>query len=185
MPFWRELRRRSVFKVGAAYAIVGWLLMQVAAVAFTALKLPEWTVTFVTALIVLGFPVALLLAWAYEVTPEGVQRTQDIPLAQGVAQLNGSRINYFVTALLVVAVAVMAVNQYLPGGIASRKDDAVETPAAAANAVSFVMHAPEKSRFSLAQADPNPALSSDGRRTITPDSGRPAPMRIGFSPARA
>ncbi len=65
---WGELKRRNVVKVAVAYAIVGWLLVQVADTFFPALQLPEWTITFVAALLLLGFPVALLLSWAYELT---------------------------------------------------------------------------------------------------------------------
>jgi hypothetical protein len=65
MPsFWGELRRRNVFKVMVAYAIVGWLLIEMSATVFPALKLPEWTVTFVTALVLISFPIILIGAWA-------------------------------------------------------------------------------------------------------------------------
>ena len=68
-----ELQRRSVFKVGAAYLVVGWLLIQVAATVTPQLSLPEWAPRLITLLVLLGFPVALLLAWAFEMTPEGVK----------------------------------------------------------------------------------------------------------------
>ena len=65
---------RNVFRVAGGYLVVGWILMQVADTFFPALNLPEWTTTLVAALLVLGFPVAVLLAWAFELTPEGVKR---------------------------------------------------------------------------------------------------------------
>ena len=133
MSFWRELRRRNIFKVGAAYAIVGWLLMQVASVGFVALKLPAWTVTFVTAIVVIGLPIALLLAWAYEVTPEGIKRTKDIPLAQSVSELKGQRLNYLVTGLLVIAVGFMAIHDYLPGLLGHTARTAAAMPGAPAS----------------------------------------------------
>jgi TolB-like protein/Tfp pilus assembly protein PilF len=70
--FFGELKRRNVVKVGAAYAVVAWLVIQAADIVFPALQLPEWTVTFVTVLLLLGFPIALVLAWAYELGPQGV-----------------------------------------------------------------------------------------------------------------
>lgn len=70
-----ELKRRHVLRVGFAYGIVGWFLIQVAETTLPALALPPWTVTFVVALVLLGAPMALALAWAYDVTPAGVQRT--------------------------------------------------------------------------------------------------------------
>ena len=68
-----QLRKRKVFKVAAGYAVVGWLAMQVADVMFPALGLPIWTVTLAAALLIVGFPVALTLAWLFQVTPEGIR----------------------------------------------------------------------------------------------------------------
>ncbi|MEL6548226.1 MAG: adenylyl cyclase, partial [Myxococcota bacterium] len=70
-----ELRRRNVFRVAGLYLVVSWLLLQLAAFLEDALKLPDWFDGMVTALVLLGFPVALILAWAFELTPDGVRRT--------------------------------------------------------------------------------------------------------------
>ena len=67
MAWLAELRKRKVFRVAAAYAVVAWLLVQVAAVVLPALNLPPWTVTFTTVLLLLGFPVALVLAWSFDI----------------------------------------------------------------------------------------------------------------------
>ncbi|GAG19838.1 unnamed protein product, partial [marine sediment metagenome] len=75
--FLRELRRRKVFQVAVVYAIVGWLLIQVAETIFPRLHLPDWSVTLVIVLVFIGFPIALIVAWALELTPEGVKRTED------------------------------------------------------------------------------------------------------------
>lgn len=75
-PFLAELRRRRVFKVVAVYAIIAWLVIQVAATVFPYLLIPGWAVRLVIALSILGLPVAIVLAWAYELTPDGVQRTE-------------------------------------------------------------------------------------------------------------
>jgi len=74
LSFFEELKRRNVFKVTIIYVIVGWVLLQVADVLFSALNLPGWTVTLVAGLLIIGFPVALIFAWAFELTPEGVRR---------------------------------------------------------------------------------------------------------------
>jgi TolB-like protein len=113
MSFWGELRRRNVVKVAVGYAIVAWLLVQIADTFFPALQLPEWTVTFVAAVLVLGFPVALLLSWAYELTPDGIKRTKEVPLAESITQLTSQKLNYIVTGLLVLAVAFMAADNYV------------------------------------------------------------------------
>jgi adenylate cyclase len=71
-----ELRRRHVFRVAVAYAVVGWLVMEVASTTFPYLRLPDWMVTAVIAMVLVGLPLALVLAWAFELTPEGVRRTE-------------------------------------------------------------------------------------------------------------
>src|SRR5437867_6893155 len=76
--FFAELKRRNVYKVAVAYAIVGWLLVPVATQVFPFLEIPNWVVRLVIALIVIGFPVALVIAWAFETTPEGIKRIEGV-----------------------------------------------------------------------------------------------------------
>src|SRR6266480_6986839 len=76
--FFAELKRRNVYKVAVAYAIVGWLLVQVATQVFPFLEIPNWVVRLVIALVMIGFPIALVIAWAFEATPEGIKRTEDV-----------------------------------------------------------------------------------------------------------
>jgi TolB-like protein len=103
-----ELQRRSVFRVGAAYAVIGWIVAQVANVFFPALHLPEWTVTFVVVLLILGFPLALFLAWAYEITPEGIRR--EVPATAAPASAThdptARKLDWLVIALLLVAIGL-------------------------------------------------------------------------------
>src|SRR5690349_24336721 len=72
-----EMRRRNVYKVAATYAFMAWMLIQAATQVFPFLELPNWCVRLGILLLLLGFPVALILAWAYELTPEGIKRTID------------------------------------------------------------------------------------------------------------
>ena len=74
--FFAELRRRNVYKVAIAYAVVAWLLMQIATQVFPFLEIPNWAIRLVIMLIVIGFPIALVIAWAFELTPEGLKRTE-------------------------------------------------------------------------------------------------------------
>jgi adenylate cyclase len=74
--FFAELKRRNVYKVAVAYAIVGWLLVQVATQVFPFLEIPNWVVRLVIVLVAIGFPIALVIAWAFEMTPEGIKRTE-------------------------------------------------------------------------------------------------------------
>ena len=83
--FFAELKRRKVYKVGIAYAVVAWLLMQVASQIFPFFEIPNWAVRLVVLLLVIGFPVALILAWAFELTPEGIKRAEDVDLSKPIA----------------------------------------------------------------------------------------------------
>ncbi len=74
--FFAELKRRNVYKVAVAYAVVGWLLVQIATQVFPFFEIPNWAVRLVVLAIAIGFPIALVIAWAFELTPEGIKRTE-------------------------------------------------------------------------------------------------------------
>src|SRR6266567_7743747 len=74
--FFAELKRRNVYKVAIAYAVVAWLLIQIATQTFPFFEIPNWMVRAVIVLLLLGFPIALVIAWALEVTPEGLKRAE-------------------------------------------------------------------------------------------------------------
>jgi len=80
--FFAELRRRNVYKVAIAYGVVAWLLMQIASQIFPFFEIPNWAVRLVVLLLIIGFPIALILAWAFELTPEGIKRTEDTDAAR-------------------------------------------------------------------------------------------------------
>ena len=75
--FFAELKRRNVYKVAVGYAVVGWLLIQVATQVFPFFEIPNWGVRLIVLLIVVGFPIALVIAWAFELTPGGIKRTEE------------------------------------------------------------------------------------------------------------
>src|SRR6202011_3252899 len=79
--FFGELKRRNVYKVAVAYAVVSWLLIQIATQVFPFFEIPSWAVRLVVLAIVIGFPIALVIAWAFELTPQGLKRTEDVDLA--------------------------------------------------------------------------------------------------------
>src|SRR6187399_2230973 len=76
--FFAELKRRNVYKVAVAYLVVGWLLIQIATQVFPFFEIPNWAVRMTVLLIVIGFPIALVIAWAFELTPEGLKRTEAV-----------------------------------------------------------------------------------------------------------
>ena len=76
--FFAELKRRNVYKVAVAYAVVGWLLIQVTTQVFPIFEIPNWALRLIVLAIIVGFPIALVMAWAFELTPEGLKRTEDV-----------------------------------------------------------------------------------------------------------
>ena len=105
---WAELRRRNVVKVAVAYAIVGWLLVEVASVVLPTFKAPEWIMQVFTFLVIVGFPLALILAWAFELTPEGIKREKDVDRSQSITHVTGRNIDYIIIAALSVALVFFA-----------------------------------------------------------------------------
>ena len=89
-----ELKRRNVYKVAIAYCVVAWLLMQVASQIFPFFDIPNWGVRLVVLLLVIGFPVALILAWAFELTPEGIKRTEDVDLSKSIRRKTGRKLDF-------------------------------------------------------------------------------------------
>ena len=84
--FFAELKRRNVYKVAVAYAVVAWLLIQIATQVFPFFEIPNWAVRLVVLAILIGFPIALVIAWAFELTPEGIKRTEDVDPAASARQ---------------------------------------------------------------------------------------------------
>jgi len=128
-----ELKRRNVFRVGAAYVVVAWLVIEVSDTIFPRLGLPDWTVTFVIALLLLAFPVALFLAWAFELTPEGVKRTEEVAPETSVTPQTGRAIDRVILVGMVVVVAVIVSDRLLfkevgPGEPALPVEQAAEDP---------------------------------------------------------
>jgi TolB-like protein/Tfp pilus assembly protein PilF len=117
MSLFQELRRRNVFRVGAAYAIVAWLLIQISVAVFPILQLPPWTATLVAVLLILGFPVALLLAWAFELTPEGIRPSRAAPDA--TPESRSRPLDYVLVAGLVLVAASSLLAYFRPAPTAA------------------------------------------------------------------
>jgi TolB-like protein/Tfp pilus assembly protein PilF len=111
--FFQELKRRNVFRVAIVYVVVSWLLMQIGDVMFPALRLPDWTPTLLVAFLILGFPLVVVFAWAFELTPDGVTRTKEVPEDQSITADTGRKINYMIIGILAVAVVFLLVKDLL------------------------------------------------------------------------
>ncbi len=103
MSFFAELKRRNVYKVAIAYAVVAWLLIQAASIFFPAFDAPPWVMKIFIIVIIFGFPVALILSWAFEITPEGIKFESEIEPNKSVARRTGRKIVAVTIALAVVA----------------------------------------------------------------------------------
>jgi TolB-like protein/Tfp pilus assembly protein PilF len=122
--FFAELKRRNVYKVAIAYAIVGWLLIQVATQVFPFFEIPNWAVRLVVMLIVIGFPVAFVVAWAFELTPEGLKRTET---ADAVPQRRSSNRTWIYVIIIAAAISISLF--FLGRYTAGKQTDSSEPPA--------------------------------------------------------
>jgi TolB-like protein/Tfp pilus assembly protein PilF len=110
---WAELKRRNVVRVAIAYAVVAWFLIEITATTFPILKLPDWSATLVTALLLIGFPLALFFAWAYELTPEGMKKEKDVDGAQSITDITGRKFDYLIIAVLVLALGYFVFDKFV------------------------------------------------------------------------
>jgi TolB-like protein len=111
LSFFDELKRRNVFRVGVAYGIAGWVLLQIADLVLEAIEAPAWVLKALLLLIVLGFVAAIVIAWAYEMTPEGIKKESDVDRTASVSGATGKKLDKVIIGFLVVAVAVLLVER--------------------------------------------------------------------------
>ena len=112
MSLFNELKRRNVFRVGVAYAVVAWLLLQVADTLLPAFEAPGWVMRVFATLVILGFPLAIIFAWAFELTPEGIKPTNEIPVGDSVTPQTGLRLNAVILGAVVLAVGFLLFDRY-------------------------------------------------------------------------
>jgi TolB-like protein/Tfp pilus assembly protein PilF len=108
-----ELKRRNVFRVGVAYAIVAWLLVEVASVVLPTFEAPDWVMKVFTFLVILGLPLALIVAWAFELTPEGIKREAEVDRTESITHVTGRKLDFAIIGLLAIAVVYFAVDKFV------------------------------------------------------------------------
>lgn len=116
-----ELRRRNVYKVAIAYGIVAWLLIQVATQVFPFLEIPTWCVRLVIVLLALGFPIAMILAWAYELTPEGIKRTEEVPTNTSMTRKTGRKLDALLIVILLGVIGFLLYQRFYRGNASSNQ----------------------------------------------------------------
>jgi len=112
--FFSELKRRNVYKVAIAYAVVAWLLIQVATQVFPFFEIPNWGVRLIVLFIVIGFPIALVLAWAFELTPEGIKRAEDVDVSKSLTRKTGRKLDFFIIAVLLLVIGFLLFQRLHP-----------------------------------------------------------------------
>lgn len=112
MSFLEELKRRNVFRVGAAYVVVGWVIAQVAEFAFENFGAPEWLLKSFVVILFLGLPIALVFAWAFEMTPEGLKRERDVVRGESITAHTGRKLDRLIIVGLVICVAVLLADKF-------------------------------------------------------------------------
>jgi len=111
-----ELRRRNVIRVGLAYIVAAWLLLQVADVVLNNIEAPEWVFQAILLVVGLGFPLALLFAWAFELTPEGLKKEKDVDRSQSITHVTGRKLDFVIIGILVIALGYFAYDKFVVGG---------------------------------------------------------------------
>jgi TolB-like protein/Tfp pilus assembly protein PilF len=114
MSLFGELKRRNVFRVGIAYVVTAWLLLQVADIVLDNTPAPDWVMHVIMLLLAIGFPLALLFAWAFEMTPEGLKKEKDVDRSKSITQTTGRKLDFAIIAVLVVALAYFAYDKFAP-----------------------------------------------------------------------
>ncbi|MEJ8569576.1 tetratricopeptide repeat protein [Elongatibacter sediminis] len=108
-----ELKRRNVFRVGLAYAIAAWLIMQVLEIVLESFGSPAWVMKTVIVVLAAGLPLALIFAWAFELTPEGIKREKDVDRTQSITHKTGRKLDRMIIAVLAAAVVVLLVDRFM------------------------------------------------------------------------
>ena len=113
MSLFNELKRRNVFRVAIAYVIIAWLILQVGDTLAPALHLGEWVNTALAFFLILGLPVALIFAWAYELTPEGLKKEKEVDRSQSISDITGRKFDYVIIAVLVLALGYFVFDKFV------------------------------------------------------------------------
>jgi len=113
--FFGELKRRNVFRVGLAYIVVSWIALQFVDVVQDPLNLPAWLPKVVIVLLAIGFPIALIISWAFELTPDGLMKTASVDKFESIAPRTGQKINRLIISGLTLVVVLLLAERFMPG----------------------------------------------------------------------
>jgi TolB-like protein/Flp pilus assembly protein TadD len=116
MSFFKELKRRNVFRVGIAYIVVAWLVLQVADVVLNNIEAPGWVFQVILLVLAIGLPLVLVFAWAFEMTPEGIKKEKDVDRSQSITSQTGKKLNTTILILMALAIAYLLFDKFSDKG---------------------------------------------------------------------
>ncbi len=154
----QELRRRNIFRVAGVYAVAGWILAQVSATLENALNMPPWFDTMVVSLLLIGFPIAMILAWAFEMTPTGVKRTEGVSEGESIAPKTGRKLDYVIIAGLTLVAALVVWQGLRNPSFEARPDGLTPQDEVGKIADNIVPHPEARAQRASKDANPNPTV---------------------------
>jgi len=184
--FTKELSRRNVFRVGIAYIVVSWLIAQVAELAFASFDAPDWVLKTILLILVLGFPLALFFAWAFELTPEGLKKEKEVDRSQSITTKTGRKLDFIIIGVLAVGLLFVVVDNYfLDDSMPAREESATELRSIAVLPFVNMSNDPDQDYFSdgiseelLNLLAKIPAFKVAGRTSSFAFKGRSEDLRL-------
>jgi len=116
MSLFEELKRRNVFRVGIAYVVTAWLILQLSDIVLDNIEAPHWVMQAIMLLLAIGLPLALVFAWAFELTPEGLKKEKDVDRTQSITHETGHKLDRTIIVILVLALGYFAYDKFILSG---------------------------------------------------------------------